>query len=240
MTQSERGHDQNSDGSGVTTVSTLSAEQAVTAALRTAILSGRLAPGQRLAQAELAEQLGVSRIPLRDALRRLEEEALVKIDGRRGAWVTVLSIRDVAEIYEMRIMLEARCVRYAVENLTDEDVASLVDLWADMERPEHDAAAGRSARRAFYGELYAKAKRPRMARLILQLRDNVGRYHVIQNSDHSHAAHAKLRHCIEIGDATGAIAVVTEHLEEARDDLLKTMADEFTSSSSLEVATTQD
>jgi DNA-binding GntR family transcriptional regulator len=238
MTQSDQANDQKSDGtSGVRMVRTLSAEQAVTAALRTAILSGRLAPGQRLAQAELAEQLGVSRIPLRDALRRLEEEALVKIDGRRGAWVTVLSMRDVAEIYEMRIMLEARCVRYAVENLTDEDVARLVELWADMDRPEHDAAAGRAARRAFYGELYAKAKRPRMARLILQLRDNVGRYHVIQNSDHSHVAHAKLRHCIEIGDASGAIAVVTEHLEEARDDLLRTMADEFTSSSPLDGTT---
>jgi DNA-binding GntR family transcriptional regulator len=216
-------------GTGVTAVRTLSAEEAVTAALRNAILSGRLAPGQRLAQSELAEQLGVSRIPLRDALRRLEEEALVKIDGRRGAWVTALSMRDVAEIYEMRIMLESRCVRYAVEGLTDQDVARLVELSADMDRDEHDAAAGRAARRAFYGELYAHAKRPRMARLILQLRDNVGRYHVIQNSDHSHEAHAKLRHCIEIGDADGAVKIVTEHLEEARDDLLRTMADELAS-----------
>jgi DNA-binding GntR family transcriptional regulator len=62
-----------------------SAEEAVTDALRQAIREGVLAPGQRLAQADLAEQLGVSRIPLRDALRRLEAEALVHIDGRRGA-----------------------------------------------------------------------------------------------------------------------------------------------------------
>lgn len=213
----------------VTAVRTLSAEEAVTVALRNAILSGRLAPGQRLAQAELAEQLGVSRIPLRDALRRLEEDALVKINGRRGAWVTALSMRDVAEIYEMRIMLESWCVLYAVDGLTDDDVTQLKKLSTEMDRAKHDAAAGLVARGAFYGALYAHAKRPRMARLILQLRDNVGRYHLIQNSHHSRESHAGLRHCIETGDGDGAVKVVTEHLEEARDDLLRTMAGELAS-----------
>lgn len=210
----------------VQAVQPISAEDAVTAALRDAILSGRLSPGDRLTQAELAKQLGVSRIPLRDALRRLEEEALVKIDGRRGAWVTALTIRDVSEIYELRIMLETRCVQHAVENLNDEEAKRLLELSEHMDSSERNAVEGRAARRQFYDQLYSQANRPRMRRLILQLRDNVGRYHLIQNTDHSHEAHSTLRQCIRIGDAEGAVAAVTLHLEEARDDLLATMAEE--------------
>lgn len=207
-------------------VQPLSAEEAVTVALRDAILTGWLSPGERLAQGELAKQLGVSRIPLRDALRRLEEEALVKIDGRRGAWVTALTMQDVAEIYELRIMLEARCVKYAVENLSDEEARHLLELSKHMDTAEQDVVEGRAARRQFYDALYSHANRPRIRRLIMQLRDNVGRYHVIRNSSHSHEEHSVLRGCIKVGDVAGAVEAVTKHLVDARDDLLATMARE--------------
>ena len=210
----------------VAAVKPLSAEKAVTAALRDAILSGRLGPGERLAQADLARQLGVSRIPLRDALRRLEEEALVRIDGRRGAWVTALTTRDIAEIYEIRIMLEGRCVRYAVENLSDEERETLLDLSKHMDDAERNAVDGRSARRRFYSELYSHARRPRMHRLIMQMRDNVGRYHLLADTDHSLEAHSGLRQCIRTGNAEGAVRAITEHLGEARDDLIHTMTEE--------------
>ncbi len=215
-------------GSFLTAVAPVSAEEAVTAALRDAILSGRLVPGERLAQAELAGQLGVSRIPLRDALRRLEEEALVRIDGRRGAWVTALTTRDIAEVYELRIMLEGRCVQYAVENLSTEDEhrAAVLELSRRMDEAGQDVMEGRAARREFYYVLYSHAGRPRMHRLIMQLRDNVGRYHVLQDTDLSHAAHSEVRRCIESGDGEGAAGAVTKHLEEARDDLLATMTGE--------------
>ena len=210
----------------IAAVHPISAEKAVTDALRDAILSGHLSPGERLAQAELARQLGVSRIPLRDALRRLEEEALVRIDGRRGAWVTTLNTRDIAEIYELRIMLEGRCVRHAVGNLSDEDTELLLELSKHMDTLERDEVKGRAARREFYSKLYSHARRPRMHRLIMQLRDNVGRYHLLQNTHQSQEAHSALRRCIRMGRAGGAVRAVTEHLEEARDDLIGTMAEE--------------
>ncbi|WP_420612596.1 GntR family transcriptional regulator [Candidatus Spongiisocius sp.] len=215
-------------GSLLTAVAPVSAEEAVTAALRDAILSGRLVPGERLAQAELAGQLGVSRIPLRDALRRLEEEALVRIDGRRGAWVTALTTRDIAEVYELRIMLEGRCIRYAVENLWGEEElrAEVLELSRRMDEAGQDVMEGRAARREFYYVLYSHAGRPRMHRLIMQLRDNVGRYHVLQDTDLSHAAHSEVRRCIESGNGDGAARAVTKHLEEARNDLLATMTGE--------------
>ena len=138
-----------------------SAEEAVTEALRIAIHNGDLKPGQRLSQADLAEQLGVSRIPLRDALRRLEAEALVKMDGRRGTWVSALSLDAVKEIYEIRIMLEERCARHAVENIQDEEMTRLLELFDEMDRAEADPDGnGFSARREFYSQFYDCANRP--------------------------------------------------------------------------------
>lgn len=197
-----------------------SAEDAVTDALRSAIRNGELAPGSRLAQAELAEQLGVSRIPLRDALRRLEVEALVRIDGRKGAFVTALDPDEVAEIYEMRILLEQTCVRRALEHLQAEDVDRLVGLSETMDRHLGEAVDGAAARRTFYEALYDYADRPHMARTILQLRDNVSRYHILLDREHSHQAHEELRECIRARDPERAAHVVRRHLEEARDDLL--------------------
>lgn len=209
----------------VAPVNPQTAEQAVTDALRQAILRGDLPPGRRLGQKELAEQLGVSRIPLRDALRRLEEEALVRIDGRRGAWVTSLDTREIAEIYELRILLEDRCMRHVIDNITEEEAAELGALAREMEEKEEDPNEGRLARRVFYDSLYSLSGRPRMSRLILQLRDNVGRYHILSNVDHSHQAHADMVRHVELRDTDGATKVLREHLEEARDDLIASMVD---------------
>ncbi len=200
-----------------------SAEEAVTEALRQAIREGILAPGVRLAQADLAAQLGVSRIPLRDALRRLEAEALVLIDGRRGARVAELSLDDIREIYEIRIELEGRCVRLAVANLSEEDAARLVALGEEMEMKATNPSEGIAARRAFYAALYEYADRPRMRRVILQLRDNVARYHLLTSRELSRKAHSDLRVAILAGDATLAGGVLRAHLEGARDDLLARM-----------------
>lgn len=197
-----------------------SAEDAVTEALRDAIRRGLLRPGQRLTQAELAEQLGVSRIPLRDALRRLEVEGVVHIDGRKGAYVTSLDRDDVEEIYEFRILLEQACVRHAIKRMKDSDVERLVELSEEMDRHESDPLEGSSARRRFYRELYSIAKRPRMERMILHLRDNVDRYHIMTDRQHSHEAHEELRRCLRERDAARASEVIRSHLEEARDDLI--------------------
>lgn len=198
-----------------------SAEEAVTDALRNAIHQGDLKPGQRLSQAELAEQLGVSRIPLRDALRKLEGEALVKMDGRRGTWVSSLSVDAIKEMYEIRIMLEERCTAYAVENMSDEDLAEVLELFDKMDEAEADPAnRGFSARRDFYARLYACANRPIMREQILLLRDNVSRYHRVKDHNHAHSDHVKFKAAIIARDAERAAGILRQHLEEARDDLL--------------------
>jgi DNA-binding GntR family transcriptional regulator len=92
---------------------------ALVEALREAILDGRLAPGARLVQEELAARYGTSRIPLREALRQLEGEGLVRTSHQRGAVVRSLSPKDVADLYDVRLALETLAVRRAAARLTD-------------------------------------------------------------------------------------------------------------------------
>jgi len=201
-----------------------SAEEAVTEALRNAIHQGYLRPGQRLSQAELAEQLGVSRIPLRDALRRLESEALVTMNGRRGTWVSSLSVDTIKEMYEIRIMLEERCAIYAIQNMNDEDLTEILELFDKMEDAEADPTnEGFSSRRDFYARFYACADRPLMREQILLLRDNVSRYHRVKDHGHAHDDHVRFKEAIIARDAEGAADILTRHLEVARDDLLQYM-----------------
>lgn len=203
-----------------------SAEEAVTEALRNSIHLGQLKPGQKLSQADLAEQLGVSRIPLRDALRRLESEDLVRIDGRRGTWVSELSADEIREMYEIRLTFEDRCTRYAIRNMSDEDLEEIVELLDLMEEAEagHDEA-GFAARRKFYARFYECANRPLMREQILLLRDNVSRYHRVSDHGHAHDAHTQFKEAILARDAKGAAEILVRHLKDARDDLLASLKD---------------
>ena len=210
---------------GLEMAATVTAEEAVTAALRRAIREGVLEPGQRLTQSEIAAQLGVSRIPLRDALRRLEVESLVQIDGHKGARVTMLAPKDVAEIYEMRILLEAICMELAVDNLTPDAAERLAAAASDSDDDSLSAAEAFNRRRAFYGDLYEHADRPRMHRTIMQLRDNVDRYHLLGDRDHAHHAHKELADAIAARDGARAAQVLVEHISESRDDLIAELAE---------------
>ena len=88
--------------------------------LREEILRGEVEPGQALRQEELAERFGVSRLPVRDALLRLEAQGLVHVYPNRGAFVVALSADEVREIYEMRILLEGDIIERAVPRMTAE------------------------------------------------------------------------------------------------------------------------
>lgn len=197
-----------------------SIEEVVTTALRDAILSGELRPGERLLQEQLADQLRVSRIPLRDALRRLEAEGLVRIGPHRGAEVASLTRADVLEIYEVRVALEPDLMRRAVAALGPADIKRLVDMSEQMDARVDKPAEGLRARRAFYSELYTYAGRPRVHRLILGLRDDVQRYHVLKNVAAALHDHAELRECIRVKDADRAAQAHTTHLRRACGDLI--------------------
>lgn len=96
--------------------------------VRAKILQGALAPGERLVETQLAQVLQVSRTPLREALRQLQQEGLVVAEGTSGLRVTTLSIQDARELYDCRIALEGFAVALACERATPEDIAHL-ETW---------------------------------------------------------------------------------------------------------------
>jgi DNA-binding GntR family transcriptional regulator len=113
--------------------------------LREAILSGRIKPGQRLNESELSRDLGLSRIPVREALQKLQEQGLVVDVPRRGKFVINLTEEEIQKINSLRIILEGEALRLARGKITGEGIRDLEKLVGQMERfreaPEFEAAA---------------------------------------------------------------------------------------------------
>jgi len=93
--------------------------------LRASIINGQLKPGERLMELQLADQLGVSRTPIREAIRKLELEGLVEMVPRKGAYVADLSIKDVLDVLEVRAYLEGLAARLAAERMVEDDIEEL-------------------------------------------------------------------------------------------------------------------
>src|ERR1700694_1369842 len=111
-------------------------------AVRIAILRGQLAPGQVLRQGELANQFGLSRVPVREALRQLETEGLVVSQPHRGAVVVDLSPEDIEEVFLIRITLETTALRLSVSKMTDLDfhkAETVLDQTDKDSNPAHSA-----------------------------------------------------------------------------------------------------
>ena len=97
--------------------------------LRSAILEGKLKSGQRLMEVQLAEQLGVSRTPVREAIRKLELEGLVVMLPRKGAYVANISVKDLMDVLEIRASLEGLGASLAAERRNDEDIKNLEEVF---------------------------------------------------------------------------------------------------------------
>ncbi len=124
----------------------------VLTAIRRAIVLGDLQPGAHLKEPLLAERFGVSRLPVREAIARLEREGLVRIEPRRGAFVVGITTRDIDDIYECRLVLESRAMRRAATRVNADGLAGLETALAQMAAAVHAGHAGlvAAADRAFH------------------------------------------------------------------------------------------
>ncbi len=180
-------------------------------ALRGSILSGEFVPGRPLRQVQIAERFGVSPVPVREALRALEQEGLVVSTPRRGWIVTKLTEEDIQEIYELRELLEQQALREAMPKLTAVDIAELERL------TEHIVSTGApeehlAARERFYSVLYGVSRKPRLASLILNLHNQLAPYLRHQRARHSADAHVQLMKALTRRDLKSASSVISDHL----------------------------
>ncbi|MEV4356509.1 GntR family transcriptional regulator [Nonomuraea sp. NPDC049625] len=161
------------------------AQQFVLGELRLAITTGRLRPGAPIRQDALAEELQVSRVPLREALKTLEGEGLVTYKAHKGYCVAMLSLDDLREVYRIRELLEEEAVRRAVERLTDDDLSRLESAQKEVERAAAagDVLAMATANRLFHMTLFDCAGMPRLVRLIRTLWDTTDAYRSMYYGD---------------------------------------------------------
>ena len=187
------------------------------AALHDAIVAGHLAPGERLPIEELGDALGMSAMPIREALRRLDAAGLVENIPHRGGRVTELSIPDLAEVYEARLALEPLAIRRAAEHFSDADAAlakarlQALDGLTDDSSPDTWAA-----HTAFHFALYDAANSRWLLRLIQPLWETSQRYRLAANvaprlQARSGEHDVILRACID-HDSTLAARLLHNHL----------------------------
>jgi DNA-binding GntR family transcriptional regulator len=139
--------------------------------LREEIRTGALEPGSRLRQGEIAERYNVSSTPVREAFAALEKEGLLVSFPHRGVVVFQPSIDDLSEIYEIRIPLEVLAIEKAVPNIDDVELAVLERLLGEMAASKDDSATYQQLNTDFHEQIYQAARRPKLEKLIRELRD---------------------------------------------------------------------
>lgn len=177
------------------------AQDAVLVGLRADILTGALGPGDQVVQETLAERYGVSRVPLREALKMLEAEGQVVYHPHRGYFVAELSVADLLEVYRLRSLLEAEAIRQAVPTLTAADIEEIAALAADVDRAAAagDVLAMTAANRRFHFALFDAAGLPRLTRLLHQLWDATDAYRALYFQQESNRTRVAEEHAAMIG-----------------------------------------
>lgn len=150
--------------------------------LRRQILKGELKPGERLMEIALANRLGVSRTPVREAIRKLENEGLVIMLPRRGAHVAEITRQELNDVLEIRSSLEELAIVRACENMTDADMEALKEAEADFARlvadESSDLATLGEADEHFHDLIYEGTGNRRLIQIINQLREQMYRFRV--------------------------------------------------------------
>lgn len=201
--------------------------QLVVESLREKILSGEIVAGQPLRQTALAEELNVSRIPVREALLQLEAEGLVTFEPHKGATATELSIDQVDELFELRAMLEAELLADSIANMTDEtlDKANHILKTLNTALGKENAANNWSELNSSYHNcLYSGANRPQTKDLVDTLNKNADRYirmHLLWAGGISKAEseHNELFDKCKARDISAAVAILKQHILGSRDEI---------------------
>ena len=197
---------------------TLTTADSVAASLRAALHQGRWSPGAALRQEELAAEFGVSRIPVREALNKLQAEGLVVVEPNRGAFVASLSPAEVHEVFDLRVLLECDALRHAIPQHTPRTLRQLHALQAELDA-EHDPNLWLATDAAFHEVLYAPSGRTKTLEMIAVLRASVTRLYRSHLSPDTRRKgwrdeHHALLKAVAARNAERAVAALTRHLRE--------------------------
>ncbi len=241
------------DGPLVSSLTSTSDAGAVYGRIRQAIIEGRHPPGARLVEQRLAEELDVSRTPVREAVRRLESEGLVVVERNRGAHVRPLDEAEIADLYEARARLEAYGAELAAARATAEEVAALHgaaasfrDALAPIEVPDRVGSPAEAsppasqsldpvrsldaANAAFHEALLVASHHGRIRQLVLATVDAPLVFAALARFEPAELERSALFHdliaeAVAAGEAARAGRLMTEHVLQGRDALLQRLVD---------------
>jgi DNA-binding GntR family transcriptional regulator len=196
--------------------------------LRQRILTGDLKSGQPIRQEQIAQELGVSRIPLREALKQLEAEGFVTIEPHKGAIVSTLSLADVEELFELRIHMETWLLRDAIPRMREADFAQLDAIIDESRLPDNLAHWGNINWR-LHEVMYRPAGKPISLRFLKRIHDNLDRYlrlqiTLTQDWDRAHGDHQQLIELSRARDVEAAVAVLERHIRNTARALAEALA----------------
>jgi len=193
--------------------------------LRELILSGKLSPGERIRQEEIAEQFGSSRIPVREALRILVTDGLVNMVSNSGAWVSSLTSEECSEMYHIRERLEPLLLRFSIPNLTPTDIVNIQSL-AQLMRETDDVETFMRLDRQFHWATYAGANAGTLSDFIERLWNTTQPYRRVftrmvrsNGIEVTHLEHELLVEAIKRRDSEDAERILLGHIRRTRIEL---------------------
>ena len=201
--------------------------------LRQAILIGELKPGERLMEIALANRLGVSRTPVREAIRMLELEGLVNMIPRKGAQVAQITEQDLNDVLEVRLGLEELAVRFACERITDEEIKELGLAVKEFEKKmkEDDLSAQAEADVKFHEIIYGATHNRRLVQIINNIREQMYRYRIeylkdVESRKTLVKEHYEICDALNHRDAESAVEKMCIHIKNQQEAIRRSLENE--------------
>ena len=198
--------------------------------LRNAILKGELQPGERLMEIQLAQKLGVSRTPVREALRKLELEGLVLMMPRKGAVVADITIQDLEDVLEVRTALEELAVQKACDTITEEQLKELKRAANEFKRcaESENILACAEADVQFHEVIYGATNNKRLQQMLTNLREQMYRYRMEYLKDKRMYStlieeHDMIRKAIKRRDRVKAGMMMRTHITNQKNEIKKNL-----------------
>lgn len=196
--------------------------------LREAIIIGELRPGERLMEVQLAEKLGVSRTPVREAIRKLELEGLVDMLPRKGAHVADLSVKDIMDVLEVRATLDGLATSLAATRITEEEIKALKNVQNQFANYVEKENLQGSIKKdvEFHEIIYKSSRNEKLIHISNNLREQIQRFRIIYLKDYGSPLdvvkeHTEILDCIISKNSERALTLAHRHIRNQEDTIVK-------------------
>lgn len=198
--------------------------------LREAIIVGELKPGQRLMEVQLAEKMGVSRTPVREAIRKLELERLVEMLPRKGAHVAELSVKDIMDVLEVRATLDGLATSLSATRITDDEkkeLRHLLDQFINyVEKENLQGSIKKDVE--FHDVIYRSSRNDKLIQISNNLREQIQRFRIVYIKDYSNSRelireHTEIYEAIIAGNPETAMEAARRHIKNQEETIIRSL-----------------